>query len=131
MSRISMRTVLLFLFGMAYGILISHLHDRQELAPVQVSGIPRQSWVYLIGWGGVAVVLGGLTPWVDYYWEDVLGIEKDVFPSDSKKDTGEDEKEEAGAARSGLGADWNPVVRSIGAFIGIAFALRRLPWQST
>ncbi|KAI9871101.1 MAG: hypothetical protein M1830_003310, partial [Pleopsidium flavum] len=32
---------------------------------------------------------------------------------------------------SGMGADWNPVVRSIGAFIGIAFAIRKLPWQST
>lgn len=26
---------------------------------------------------------------------------------------------------------WNDVVRSVGAFVGIAFAIRKLPWQST
>lgn len=26
---------------------------------------------------------------------------------------------------------WNDVVRSIGAFVGIAYAIRKLPWQST
>ncbi|KAG8525480.1 uncharacterized protein KY384_009124 [Bacidia gigantensis] len=132
LSRIGLRTVLLFFFGVAYGVLISHLHDTQQVAPVQVPGIPRRSWWYLIGWGSVAVVLGGLTPWVDVYWEDVLGIEKDVFPSkDLQKEPGDEKDERPGSSRSGLGADWNPLVRSIGAFVGIAFAIRRLPWQST
>ena len=129
--------VLLFAFGVAYGIIISQLHDSQQLAPVQVQGIERWSWGYLLGWGGVSVVLGGLLPWVDVFWEEVLGIDKDVFPTrdleaeDANNGTEDEIERQRPSSRSGLGADWNPVVRSIGAFIGIAFAIRRLPWQST
>ena len=130
--RYIIRTVLLFGFGVAYGTIISHLQDSRKVAPVQVPGIER-SWVYLLGWGAVAVILGGLTPWVDVFWEDVLGIEKDaIFYGDSALGTENDRKGEGRkGSRSGLGADWNPVVRSIGAFVGIAFAIRKLPWQST
>ncbi|KAL9637613.1 MAG: hypothetical protein Q9164_002095 [Protoblastenia rupestris] len=137
LSSLGLRMVLLFCFGVAYGIIISHLHDTQQVAPVQVQGLERWSWRYLIGWGGVSVLLGGLLPWVDVFWEEVLGINKDAFPSrsieteDSKTSTDEEVDRPSSSSRSGLGADWNPVVRSIGAFIGIAFAIRRLPWQST
>lgn len=135
---LGLRTVLLFFIGMAYGIVISQLHDTQHVAPVQIEGIERWSWGYLVGWGGVGVLLGGLLPWVDIFWEEVLGDDKDVFArklgSDDTRsaNTNSDEDERTGSrSGSGLGADWNPVVRSIGAFIGIAFAIRRLPWQST
>jgi len=29
-----------------------------------------------------------------------------------------------------FGADWTPVVRSVGAFVGIAYAIRKLPWST-
>ncbi|KAI5299192.1 hypothetical protein KEM56_003449, partial [Ascosphaera pollenicola] len=32
---------------------------------------------------------------------------------------------------SGTLGDWNPMIRGIGVFIGIAFAIRNLPWEST
>lgn len=72
-------------------------------------------------------------PWVDVLWEDVLGIDKEAFPSgDTEQGTEKKEEDQRqGFDNRGLGADWNPVVRSIGAFVGIAFAIRRLPWQST
>ena len=85
------------------------------------------------------MALGGLLPWVDLFWEEVLGDEIDVFAShgqtDPKNSSSSDEDDRPGS-RGGradieLGAYWNPVVRSIGAFVGIAFAIRRLPWQST
>ena len=134
-----LRTILLFFIGVAYGVLISQLHDTPHVAPVQIDGIKHWSWGYLMGWGGVGVALGGLLPWVDIFWGDMQGKDKDVFAShertDSKTSNSSDEDEKPGSRGrsgfSGLGADWNPVVRSIGAFIGIAFAIRRLPWQST
>ena len=102
----------------------------------------------------MGVVLGGLLPWVDVFWEEVLGSDIDVFPSSSNSSSGssgvsnalqddpssssstkeqdpDEQWQPGGSERSGLGADWNPVVRSVGAFVGIAFAIRRLPWQST
>ncbi|MCJ1452459.1 hypothetical protein MMC28_002802 [Mycoblastus sanguinarius] len=124
------RTLLLFSFGVAYGVIISHLHDSQRVAPVQFEGIGRGSWWYLMGWGAVGVLLGRLLPWVDILWEEVLGDDKSVFASkatavDSRITNPGSEEDEGPASRPGsdLGADWNPVVRSIGAFIGIAFAI--------
>lgn len=128
----SERVVLLFFFGVAYGAIISHLHHSQQVAPVQVDlrGIEHNSWRYLMGWGSVGVLLGGLLPWVDILWEEVLGFSKDVFESGSSPDrpgspTTGNEEDERPVSRSGssLGADWNPVVRGIGAFVGIAFAI--------
>ncbi len=85
------------------------------------------------------MALGGLLPWVDVFWEEILGNEKEIFAShgqtDTKNSNKSDEDDRPGSrgdrGPSELGAYWNPVVRSIGAFIGIAFAIRRLPWQST
>jgi len=128
--------VLLFIFGVAYGVIISHLHDSRRVAPIQVSlrGVEHNSWGYLVGWGGVGVLIGGLLPWVDILWEEVLGNSKDVFainalPERPVSPTAVEDGDERPSSRSGsgLGADWNPVVRGIGAFVGIAFAIVRKP----
>ena len=115
------------MFGVAYGIVITHLHDNQRLAPVKIEGIQRYSWQYLGFWGIAGVALGGLLPWIDVLWEEAIGGvgDKDV---DGKKaaalSTSSDENERPlSRSGSGLAADWNPAVRSVGAFIGIAFAI--------
>ena len=125
---LGLRTILLFSFGVAYGVIISHLHDHQQVAPVQLEGIEQSSWAYLMAWGGVGVLLGGLLPWIDVLWEEVSGRDIEVLalkPEDSRPaDVSEDQgPRPPSRSGSGLGADWNPVVRSVGAFIGIAFAI--------
>ena len=122
------RTILLFSFGVAYGTIVSHLHDHQRLAPVQLEGIEQSSWVYLMAWGCVGVLLGGLLPWIDVLWEEISGRDKEVVSSKSQdpKPTGVSEGQvPRSGMRSGsdLGMEWNPVVRSVGVFIGIAFAI--------
>ncbi|TKA26360.1 hypothetical protein B0A50_05139 [Salinomyces thailandicus] len=111
------RTVALFSVGVLYGLLITHLHDRQEIAPVKVDNLDRQSWLYLAFWGVAGVALGETLPYLDQLWV-----------SDDDHDVDEADAERRGSRRQG---DWLDVVRSIGAFVGIAFAIRRLPWQST
>ncbi|KAF2003414.1 hypothetical protein P154DRAFT_86091 [Amniculicola lignicola CBS 123094] len=110
----------LFLFGAVYGLIVSMLHQTKELAAVRVGGgVDRESWAYFASWGIAGVSLGSLLPYVDLLWagekqnERVHGTEEEKEPESS------------------LGEQWNEVVRSVGAFIGIAFAIRRLPWQST
>lgn len=135
----SKRIVLLFLFGVAYGIIITSLRDSQQVVPVQVElkGFRHNSWGYLIGWGGIGILLGSLLPWVDLLWEEVLGNNKHVFaskgpserPASPTTTSPNQEIMQATSFGSGLGADWNPVVRSIGAFIGIAFAIVRTSFQ--
>ena len=95
---------------------------------MQLEGLEQSSYRYLMAWGVVGVLLGGLLPWIDVLWEEVSGRDIGIFASKPQDLTPADDSEDQGprpASRlgSGLGADWNPVVRSIGAFIGIAFAI--------
>ncbi|KAL8789882.1 MAG: hypothetical protein Q9213_000952 [Squamulea squamosa] len=133
------RTVLLFLFGVAYGTIVTHLHDNPQIAPVKVEGIGRYTWRYLAFWGVAGVLLGRLLPWIDIFWERTLGDKNHgEAPSAASEDARSHDGSDDGTERrsnsrfeSVTGADWNPAVRSIGAFVGIAFAIRKLPWQST
>ena len=79
------RTILLFVLGVAYGIIIVHLHDDQHLAPVKVEGIERYSIWYLSTWGLAGVLLGTLLPWVDTLWEENVGDHDCHPPAEEKK----------------------------------------------
>ena len=117
---------------MAYGTIVTHLHDRQGIAPVKVEGINRHSWQYLVVWGIGGVVMGSLLPWIDVAWNSYtqqLQPEHEQAGFQRPPSSGLDKENEgrsSGRFDNGLGADWNPVVRSIGAFVGIAFAIVRL-----
>jgi hypothetical protein len=108
--------------GMLYGLLVRHLHDDRQLAPFQVEGIlkPRNDWKYFVFWGVSGVALGSLLPWVDGLWEE--NFENGSREGREGSQSPEAETEELDS--SGLfGADWTPVIRSVGAFVGIAFAI--------
>ncbi|KAM3077954.1 hypothetical protein ACMFMF_004367 [Clarireedia jacksonii] len=116
------RSILLFGTGMLYGLLVRHLHDDHQLAPFSVEGIikPSHDWKYLVFWGMAGVALGSLLPWFDEWWEAQLG----------SSSTSSEEAIESDEAQGILGADWILAVRGVGAFVGIAFAIRKLPWAS-
>lgn len=108
------RVTTLFGMGVLYGLLIGHLHDRQQIAPVKVD-LDRTKWSYLATWGCIGALLGEALPWADVLWAPDI-----------------DSEEEGRSKKTGkILEGWIYVVRSIGAFIGIAFAIRKLPWQST
>jgi hypothetical protein len=143
--NLTLRTVSLFLLGMGYGLLVTHLHDDRQLAPIHVKGIikPSYRWPYLVFWGVSGVALGSLLPWIDMMWEKTTDSSRKASITEAMKSV----EEETIPSSSSLSADWNPVVRSIGAFVGIAFAIvshsatvrlgasanrtqRKLPWAS-
>ena len=109
--------------GMGYGLLVRHLYDDRQLAPFQVEGIikPRDDVGYLLFWGIAGVALGSLLPWVDTLFA-VPELDTPVF----EKKQEEEEESEGGI----WGADWTPVVRSVGAFVGIAYAIVYFPFPS-
>lgn len=116
-----LRSFALFFFGLAYGLIVSHLHDSRTLAPVKVEAIDRGSWSYLAFWGCAGVALGSALPWVDRIWKGRDGEEEALC--DEKAHSVGDGGAGNESDEMGTGADWNPVVRSIGAFIGVAFAI--------
>ena len=130
----------LFTFGTLYGLIVSHLHDTRQLAAVHVKGVDRESWFYVTTWGCAGVALGSLLPYVDLVWSRHNTLEAE---SEEKE---RDEKD----TESPISEQINDVVRSVAAFVGVAFAIvsfvitfielqayvltvrqRRLPWQST
>lgn len=115
-----LRSVLLFGMGTGYGLLVRHLHDDRQLAPFQVEGIikPTNHWRYLLFWGIAGVALGSLMPYVDTLFEQ----ESDTAVFDEKDGK---ESEVLEHSEGVFGADWTPVVRSVGAFVGIAYAIVR------
>lgn len=118
-----LRETLLFLVGIAYGTLITHLHDDQGLAPVKLEAFDRHSWGYMAFWGLAGIALGSLQPWIDFLWsESNLPTAMNGKPVRNRRSSLSADGDVEGE-RPGFSADWTPVVRSIGAFVGIAFAI--------
>ncbi|KAL4950254.1 insulin-induced protein-domain-containing protein [Aspergillus filifer] len=116
----TIRSVLLFAFGVAYGIITIHLHENHWITPVKLEYTHFYgSKEYLGFWGLTGVAIGNVLPWLDSYLDGVVGQEKRPGSRSGDQDTAE------------LALSWSGVVRSVGAFVGIAFAMRRTPWEST
>lgn len=118
------RSTLLFVMGMGYGGLVRHLHDDRQLAPFQVEGIikPRNDWTYLVLWGVAGVALGSLLPYIDTLFCTESPKEEDPTARDRTPSPGRVIQEQLHS--NGLvGTDWQPAIRSVGAFMGIAFAI--------
>ncbi|KAJ4391410.1 hypothetical protein N0V93_005027 [Gnomoniopsis smithogilvyi] len=121
-TALVLRTGLLFLLGMGYGALLLRLSTEQKWASFPVEGIikPGHDGRYLAAWGLCGVVLGSLLPWFDGKWEETFERGQDHQHEDDIEDD-----------EDGPGTDWALVVRGIGAFAGIVFAIRKVPWAST
>ncbi|KAJ5176198.1 uncharacterized protein N7482_002075 [Penicillium canariense] len=112
----AMSSALLFGFGIVYGVITVHLHDNHWITPVKLENVHYyDSWQYLGFWGLAGIALGNVLPWLDNWRENELM-------------KGDESKEGEGVDRT---PSWVTVARSVGAFVGIAFAMRRLPWEST
>ena len=96
---------LLFVVGGAYGAVISHLHDHQRFGPIGAGALHLRPWVHVSFWGSMAALLGSLQPWVDLWCSSAIATAK------------------GGTKRPYAETSWTLVVRSTGAFVGIAFAI--------
>ncbi|KAL3472196.1 insulin-induced protein-domain-containing protein [Aspergillus californicus] len=112
-----LRSATLFAFGVVYGIITIHLHENHWITPVKLEYTHFYgSWDYLGFWGITGVAIGNVLPLLDSY---LNGGAKDRTRSGNNQDASEPV------------LSWPAVVRSVGAFVGIAFAMRRTPWEST
>lgn len=106
------KLVSLFVFGVIYGVIVSHLHETRQFPRVHVvESMHRNGHVYFAIWGLFGVALGSLLPYVDLLWDSQRGASE---AGDNK---------EAETPDSPLSEQINEVVRSVAAFVGIAFAI--------
>ena len=120
---LTLQTVLLFGFGVAYGSIVTHLQETQKITPIPVPGVKRNSIYYHVVWGTIGVLLGNALPLVDSLWEDKFGDSATMTPSYSQRARSSSDQNRGSLVDSNLGPIWYSAVRSIGAFVGIAFAV--------
>ena len=106
-----------------------HLHDERRLTPVKVEGMEQYSWWYLAAWGVTGIILGNLMPWADTLWENTVGDHKAGKPAKMESNGVGSNKADRSASRVGndFGAGLTPIVRGMGAFFGVAFAIVSQP----
>ncbi|KAL8417717.1 hypothetical protein RB594_001387 [Gaeumannomyces avenae] len=126
------KAVLLFALGVGYGMLVCRLQDEHgsgmhhegrqsggSFFPAKGSQDSR----YVAFWGFSGVLLGSLLPWFDHFWDRTFGSDRQSAPGHAP-----------GGAESDSNrpdTEWALVIRGVGAFAGIVFAIRKLPWTST
>ncbi|OTA94516.1 hypothetical protein M434DRAFT_71172 [Hypoxylon sp. CO27-5] len=130
---LSSRGLLLFGLGVLYGMLVAQLRDRRHPKPTsQIDGVLNGTndgygWRDGAFWGTLAIAMGGLLPWFDSIWERAFGGGDEAVETAAEHSMhGDDVGKETAAS-----TEWALAVRGIGAFVGIAFAIRKLPWDST
>ncbi|KAF2759300.1 hypothetical protein EJ05DRAFT_537597 [Pseudovirgaria hyperparasitica] len=125
-AEILSRTAALFVIGLAYGIIVAHVHEHGQLqiAPVRVEELDHGSLKNLLAWGFASVIVGMLFPLVDTMWNTSQG--SNLTASDKLKLLRREEED-----RLRNGGMFAQVVRAVGIFVGLAFAIRKLPWRST
>lgn len=120
-----LRIALLFGLGTSYGILVRHLHDDLQLAPFLIG-----AGKYMGLWGIAGVGLGTLLPWMDTLWEEETDSHSEILRRE--RNSLHVNRKPANEEKEMLGTEWTPVVRSMGAFIAVAFAivcLKRTPFR--
>ncbi|KAJ4153213.1 hypothetical protein LMH87_009710 [Akanthomyces muscarius] len=127
-AQVAARTAVLFILGLGYGALVTRLHDQdQGVATAEGLVEPGFNSTYLGAWGVAGVVLGSLLPWFDGVWEERFGASDEEEEEDCAVADGENAPSKA----VDTGLDSALVMRAIGAFVGIVFAIRKLAWDST
>ncbi|KAK5093589.1 hypothetical protein LTR24_004141 [Lithohypha guttulata] len=122
------QTVILFGFGMGFGSLVTHLHKTSRITPVPVPTSVAYSQYYQIAWGLMGVLLGNVLPQIDMFFDDEEAVAGGVdFRTQQHQHirslSSMSQSERPSLADNGLGPIWYSTVRSVGAFMGIAFAL--------
>lgn len=120
---LALQTALLCGFGVAYGSIVTHLQQSRKITPVPVPGVDGNSISYYLVWALIGVLLGNALPMVDTLWDEQFGDATEQPPTRDRRSQNSTNQSGSSLADSDLGPIWYSAVRSIGAFVGIAFAV--------
>lgn len=115
---LAIQTALLFAFGAGYGAIVTHLHQTQRITPVPVPGAEKNPGYYHLSWGLFGILVGNGLPLVDGWFDETSAVP-------DRKMSGHRRTESSGSDhdRDTFSPIWYSAVRSVGAFVGIAFAV--------
>ena len=119
---LTLQTILLFGFGLGYGSIITHLHKTQSITPVPVLDIDRSALSYQLLWGLFGILIGNALPLFDSVWEKFISTSERPGAGNTSQTHA---ASPPSSTESGLGPMWYSAVRSMGVFVGIAFAVVR------
>jgi hypothetical protein len=123
-----LRGLLLFGLGILYGALVARFQDGNKFSPPPMEDMMQPLTTYplryMMFWGVSGVVLGGLLPWFDGVWAGLSGQDSAIEDDDDAATVREGGDDEDAAA-----TDWTLVMRGVGTFIGIVYAIVRSPFQ--
>ncbi|KAI0911581.1 hypothetical protein F4823DRAFT_297517 [Ustulina deusta] len=120
-----LRALLLSGLGVLYGIGVATVRGDRSTPAFRMEHMIDASdygWGYMTFWGASGLILGCLLPWVDGMWERSFGDGSNGEAIETESDAGKNLRRKT---------DWALAVRGIGIFVGIAYAIRKLPWDST
>ncbi|KAI2637338.1 hypothetical protein GGS21DRAFT_511134 [Xylaria nigripes] len=120
----SLRALLLSGLGVIYGIGVATVRGDRSSATLRMEHIRTSgcSWGYMTFWGALGLAMGCLLPCVDGFWVRSSGTRGNGDSTEMEGDVNNKRRRET---------DWALAVRGMGIFIGIAYAIRKLPWDST
>lgn len=128
------QTLMLFGFGMGFGLLATHLQKTQRIAAIPMPTDKLTSRYVSAVWGLLGIAIGNALPYIDRALTDHDAVSETSGPVDRKYDhlrslshSSRSEQERTALVDSGTGPLWHSAVRSAGAFVGIAFALVSAP----
>lgn len=122
LAWLTLRASLLFILGVGYGLLVTRLQDENPSLTELRTGSMEPScrgWKYLVFWGAAGLVLGLLLPWLD----SLSDGETSMPPQGPEVATDGEAKDGVAKPASMPRTDWVLVVRGVGAFVGIIFAI--------
>lgn len=120
-----LRVLLLFATGMGFGFLIQHLLDEKQPSSIlfKIISDRKIEWIYLLSWGMSGVTIGTLLPLMD----QPPSIDKHISQGSVISSVSTANKETSSKQFDILDQDWTPIIRSVGAFVGITYALVCIP----
>ena len=118
---LALQTALLAGFGVAFGAIIAHLQESRSITPVPVLVIDNKPTYYHLSWALFGILLGNALPVLDELWAENT-VQDSSDPRGHLRSTSS-ASDSSQPSESSLGPLWYSAVRSIGAFVGIAFAV--------
>lgn len=131
---IALKYSILFIFGIGYGQFVKNLHDNQQVKS-HIFDLTKTPILFAFIWGLHGIFLSTLLPYFDSIFPSGSLARKNADERQKQtqidNDQDDDNDNEDKESNEKGGNDWVSIVRASTAFIGLAYGVRKLSWDSS